>query len=87
MALFRTGIDSVEVSVDDGEWIPAQVGHVPTNDTWVQWVATVGVDAGDHQVKVRAIDKHLLVQTGEVQEVLPDGATGWHSVDFTAEDE
>lgn len=81
-----TGIEAVEVSVDDGEWIPAQVGHVPTNDTWVQWVATVDVAAGDHQVKVRAIDKHQLAQTGEVQDVLPDGATGWHSVDFTAED-
>ena len=41
---------------------------------------------GDHQVQVRAIDKHGTVQTGVERDVLPDGATGWHTVDFTAED-
>ena len=34
-------------------------------------------------VKVRATDKNGVVQTGVEQDVLPDGATGWHSVDFS----
>ncbi|MFN8193179.1 MAG: molybdopterin-dependent oxidoreductase [Nocardioidaceae bacterium] len=82
----HTGIEAVEVSLDQGDWVPAQVGHVPTNDTWVQWAAVVNVEAGDHTLAVRAVDKRQEVQTGEIQDVLPDGATGWHTVDFTAED-
>jgi DMSO/TMAO reductase YedYZ molybdopterin-dependent catalytic subunit len=80
----HTGIDAVEVAVDGGEWVRAQLAGVPNDDTWVQWKAMVHVDEGDHMVKVRATDKDGLVQTGVVRDVLPDGATGWHSVDFTA---
>ncbi len=80
----HTGIAAVEVSVDDGDWVAAEVGGAPSDDTWVQWKASVQVDQGDHTVKVRATDKEGLVQTGEVQDVLPDGATGWHSVGFSA---
>jgi len=80
-----TGIEGVEVSLDGGPWVPAEIAHVPTNDTWVQWAATLQVAEGDHEVAVRATDKLGAVQTGEVQDVVPDGATGWHSVDFTAE--
>jgi DMSO/TMAO reductase YedYZ molybdopterin-dependent catalytic subunit len=82
----HTGISAVEVSLDGGGWQPAELAAVPTNDTWVQWVVTVDVGAGEHQVKVRAIDKRNEVQTGVERDVLPDGATGWHTVDFTAED-
>lgn len=80
-----TGIQAVEVSLDGGPWVPAEIGQVPTNDTWVQWAATLQVAEGDHQVAVRATDKLGEVQTGEVRDVVPDGATGWHSVDFTVE--
>ena len=78
------GIEAVEVALDGGDWQPAEIAHPPTDDTWVQWVATVDVAEGDHVVRVRATDKNGLVQTGVEREVLPDGATGWHSVDFTA---
>ena len=63
----------------------AELAGVPNDDTWVQWRAVVDVDPGDHMVQVRATDKDGLVQTGEVQDVVPDGATGWHSVDFSAQ--
>ncbi len=33
------GISAVEVRVDDGAWQPARLGAVPSDDTWVQWVA------------------------------------------------
>lgn len=78
------GIEAVEVALDGGDWQPAEVSHPPTDDTWVQWVAAVKVDPGDHTVRVRATDKNGLVQTGVQREVVPNGATGWHSVDFTA---
>jgi DMSO/TMAO reductase YedYZ molybdopterin-dependent catalytic subunit len=80
----HTGIDGVEVAVDGGEWVATEIAGVPNDDTWVQWKAVLDVDEGDHMVKVRATDQDGLVQTGVVRDVLPDGATGWHSVDFTA---
>jgi DMSO/TMAO reductase YedYZ molybdopterin-dependent catalytic subunit len=79
----HTGIEGVEFSIDDGDWKTGEVASLPTNDTWVQWRGTADVEPGDHVVRVRAIDKLGTVQTGDEADVLPDGATGWHSSDFT----
>ena len=80
----HTGIARVEVSLDGGEWTQATLARVPNEDTWVQWHAEVDVDEGDHDLRVRAIGTDGDVQTGVETDVLPNGATGWHSVDFTA---
>ena len=80
----HTGIRGVEVAVDGGGWQPAELAAVPTDDSWVQWAATVDVSAGEHTVRVRAIDKTGLEQTGVDRDVLPDGATGWHTIGFRA---
>ncbi len=80
----HTGIAAVEVSVDDGPWQPAELAGVPSTDTWVQWVATIDVPPGDHRLTVRARDADGLLQTGVERDVLPDGATGWHTIDLTA---
>ncbi|MEQ6903152.1 molybdopterin-dependent oxidoreductase [Nocardioides sp. YIM 152588] len=80
----NTGIETVEVSLDGGAWTPATLAEVPSMDTWVQWRAEVDVDAGDHSVRVRATNRDGEVQTGVETGVLPDGATGWHTVGFSA---
>ncbi len=80
----HTGITGVEVAVDGGEWQAGEIADPGTEDTWVQWRAVVDVEPGDHLVKVRATAKDGLVQTGVEQGTLPDGATGWHTIDFTA---
>ena len=80
----HTGIGGVEVRVDGNAWVPAELGGVPGNDTWVQWAATVDVAAGDHSLAVRATDKSGYTQTAARADVVPDGATGWHTIDFTA---
>jgi DMSO/TMAO reductase YedYZ molybdopterin-dependent catalytic subunit len=80
----HTGIRGVEFSIDEDDWLPAEIASVGTDDTWVQWKGTADVERGDHTVQVRAIDKDGTVQTGEQHDVLPDGATGWHSSDFSA---
>jgi DMSO/TMAO reductase YedYZ molybdopterin-dependent catalytic subunit len=80
----HTGIQGVEFSVDGGDWEAAEIAAPPTDDTWVQWKGSAQVDEGDHMVRVRAIDKAGQVQTGVERDVLPDGATGWHSSDFSA---
>jgi DMSO/TMAO reductase YedYZ molybdopterin-dependent catalytic subunit len=81
----HTGIRGVEISLDGGEWQAADVAPGPTDDTWVQWAHTTRVTPGDHLVRVRAIGNDGEVQTGVERGVLPDGATGYHEVDFTAE--
>ena len=80
----HTGIRAVEVSLDGGAWQQAQVAPGPTDDTWVQWAATVHAGPGDHVLRVRATDKTGQVQTGVVRDTVPDGATGWHTVEFSA---
>ena len=50
----------------------------------MQWALTVDVEPGDHTARVRAIGRDGEVQTGVERDVLPDGATGWHTIDFTA---
>ena len=42
------------------------------------------MSAGDHVVRVRAKETGGEWQTGVQRDVIPDGATGWHEVDFTA---
>lgn len=80
-----TGISAVEVSLDGGAWQRMELGRVPSEDTWVQWGGTVEVGEGDHLLRVRAVDAEGQVQTAVERDVLPDGATGHDSVDFSAE--
>ena len=60
----HTGIEAVEVALDGGDWVPAEISSPPTDDTWVQWAVTVSASEGDHVVRVRATDKTGRVQTG-----------------------
>jgi hypothetical protein len=80
----HTGIEAVEIAFDGEDWAPAEISSPPTNDTWVQWAATVSAPKGDHLVRVRATDKTGRVQTGVERDVLPDGSTGWHAIEFSA---
>lgn len=78
----ETGVASVEVSVDGGAWQKATLGRVPDDETWVQWRIDVPLTSGAHQAQVRAVSASGEVQTPVRRDVVPDGATGWHRVDF-----
>ena len=80
----HTGISRVEVRLDGNAWVPAELGGVPGKDTWVQWAGTLDVPDGEHTLAVRATDKSGYTQTAARADVIPDGATGWHTIDFTA---
>ena len=80
----HTGIDAVQVQVDGGEWASADLGEVPSVDTWVQWAVTLDVPEGDHEVRVRAIGKDGETQTSVVRAVDPDGSTGLHTIEVSA---
>ncbi len=83
----HTGIAAVEVALDGGAWERVELAEAPTDDTWVQWTGTLDVTPGDHTLRVRAIGRDGDVQTGAIADVVPDGATGWHTVDFRVRDE
>jgi hypothetical protein len=80
----HTGIAAVEYRLDGRPWQRADLGRVPGDDTWVQWSGTVTAPPGRHSVTVRATDRSGYTQTPVRADVVPDGATGWHRVDFTA---
>jgi len=80
----HTGIEAVEVQVDGREWERAELGEVPSVDTWVQWKLTVDLPEGDHTVRVRAIGTDGQTQTDVVRAPDPDGSTGLHTIEVTA---
>jgi len=80
-----TGIDQVEVRIDGGDWKPTDLGDELTDSAWRQWrTEWNGSDlaAGVHAIQVRATDRTGEPQTGDLKDVIPDGATGWHTVAF-----
>lgn len=75
------GIDKVEVRVDGGEWMPAQLGEELNDVTWRQWVLPYEfTEPGSHTIECRATDRTGAIQTEDRSEPFPDGATGWHSL-------
>jgi hypothetical protein len=81
----HTGIEAVEVRLDGGAWQPVELARVPSVDTWVQWVGTLDVPPGDHTLAVRATDRSGYTQTAVRTDVVPDGATGWHTIELSAD--
>jgi len=78
------GISKVEVHLDSGDWVEAQLSVPLSTAAWVQWRATVDVTGGPHVLMVRATDG-----TGETQDATrtapaPSGARGYHTVSFRA---
>jgi hypothetical protein len=78
------GVRAVEVRIDDGQWQPADLGANYSNDTWRLWSYRWTATGGSHTMSVRATDNTGAVQTSDQASVVPDGATGWHTVVFTA---
>ena len=79
----HTGIERVEVQLDDEPWADAELAEAISIDTWVQWRYRGPASAGDHTIRVRATGADGRTQTEDVAGVLPDGATGYHTVDVT----
>jgi DMSO/TMAO reductase YedYZ molybdopterin-dependent catalytic subunit len=78
------GIEKVEVRVDD-DWHEAELSTEVDVNTWRMWRATVNLRPGSHRVQVRATDRSGYTQTEATAEPAPDGATGWHTIELTAD--
>ncbi|MCW2830830.1 MAG: oxidoreductase [Aeromicrobium sp.] len=77
----HVGIEKVEVRVDESsDWREAKLAQAPGVDTWVQWTLDWPAERGQHSVQVRATDRTGATQTEERADVLPDGATGYHTI-------
>lgn len=76
----HVGISRVEVRIDDGAWIEADLADAISADTWRQWSLPWEAAPGRYTVTVRATDAEGRLQTAAYADVVPDGATGLHSV-------
>ena len=82
----NTGIQRVEVKVDDGPWHDVDLAAEDSIDTWRQWSWTWDqATSGTHQLTVRATNQDGETQTSDRARIAPDGSTGWHSVQFRVE--
>lgn len=78
------GIEKVEVQLDGGPWQEAQLAAEDSVDTWRQWFFIWhNAPAGQHTARVRAHDGTGALQTDTVAPPAPDGASGWHTINFT----
>ncbi|GAB3119199.1 molybdopterin-dependent oxidoreductase [Glaciibacter psychrotolerans] len=76
----HTGIDRVEVRVDNGAWEKARLATAISVDTWVQWVYEWEATSGGHTIQVRATDATGATQRDVNIPTVPNGAEGWHTV-------
>jgi DMSO/TMAO reductase YedYZ molybdopterin-dependent catalytic subunit len=78
------GIERVEVQVDEGDWVEAELAASLDQDSWRQWMVAWSPSEGDHVIRVRATDGSGYTQTEEMAPPAPDGATGWHTIRVAA---
>jgi DMSO/TMAO reductase YedYZ molybdopterin-dependent catalytic subunit len=76
----HTGISAVEVQVDKNGWQPAQLAETVGPDTWRQWRYEWAATPGAHTLSVRATDANGMLQTAAEAPPMPNGATGYHSI-------
>jgi DMSO/TMAO reductase YedYZ molybdopterin-dependent catalytic subunit len=83
------GIVRVEVSVDNGEWIEAQLREPIADRTWTIWRYDWAFTEGQHNFAVRCYEaapegqSDPVLQPTHEQGVRPDGATGIHFANAT----
>ena len=77
------GVAGVEVQVNEEGWEPAELSVPISNATWVQFIRRWEARAGEHLVRVRAIDGAGEVQTDQKTRPAPDGARGHHTIRVT----
>jgi len=78
------GVRAVEVRIDDGVWQSVELGASYSNETWRLWsFPWQAKSPGKQTITVRATDNTGATQTADQVGTVPDGATGWHTVDFT----
>ena len=73
-------ISKVEVRIDEGEWMEAQLREPLSDKTWVIWRYEWPFVEGSHTFAVRAVDAENEPQIETSRGVRPSGATGIFNV-------
>jgi hypothetical protein len=79
------GIEKVELRIDGADWQEVELAADGGIDLWRQWSYTYDGPAGLHSAEVRATDLDGNTQPEARTKVFPDGARGWHQIQFTSE--
>lgn len=79
------GISRVEVRIDGGPWLDAELSEPLGSATWLQWRLPWDASPGDHTISVRATDGNGITQTATERSPIPSGATGHHTIQVRAE--
>ena len=79
------GITKVEIQLDGGEWKAVTLADEANVNTWRQWYTEVDVKSGLHNIRARATDAKDGLQTENRADPVPNGASGWQSVQFTVQ--
>jgi DMSO/TMAO reductase YedYZ molybdopterin-dependent catalytic subunit len=76
------GISKVEVSLDGGStWLTANLKKPLSKYTWVIWWLDWEVNTlGSYLIKVRATDGYGYLQSDDLSEPFPKGASGYHTI-------
>lgn len=79
-----TGVSKVEVSFDNGQtWQQAQLKKPLSNTTWALWAYEwQSPSQGEHFVYARVTNGSGEVQTSNITDTFPNGATGYASATF-----
>ncbi|GAB2775730.1 hypothetical protein GCM10027020_31190 [Nocardioides salsibiostraticola] len=74
------GVADVQVRIDDGPWISAELADDLGPTSWRRWRAKVNVRPGTHVVSARCVAADGTIQKEQLTPPFPDGATGHHSL-------
>lgn len=77
------GVSAVQVRIDNGDWMDAELGEETNADYWRQWVLRAQLDPGEHRIQARAADDEGRWQSNAERPPAPNGAEGLHTVEFT----
>lgn len=77
------GISAVEVQIDGGDWVPAELSPSLSKDTWRQWRMPWIASSGVHTVRCRAFDGNGQLQDEAELPPIPNGSTGYDSRSIT----
>jgi DMSO/TMAO reductase YedYZ molybdopterin-dependent catalytic subunit len=81
-------ITRVEVRIEDGEWMEAELLQDPSSLVWTQWSFVWPATSGSHKVSVRATDSDGFTQSSEGNSILsssfPAGTDDIHAIVVTA---
>ena len=74
------GVAGVDLRVDDGPWVAAELAGDLGPDSWRRWRAPLDLPPGTHELAVRCRAGDGTVQAGTGRPPYPSGADGFHRV-------